>query len=208
MKHSFYRGFALAMGLTLTLGIAPTVAQQNQTAPVRLRGEITHIDRDVITIKAPQGQPMTVMLTPDATVTSVAPAKLSDIKKGRFVGTAAMPEPNGHSRAMEVHIFPVGSRLGEGHRPYNPEPGATMTNADVTAAAVKTGNGTLTLSTGGQDYVIDVPPGTPIVSMTPGTRALVKKGAYVVINQALPGAGGAYSAKSITVTTARNWPPK
>ena len=208
MQHSLCRGFVLALGLTLALGIAPSIAQQNQTAPVRLRGEITHIDRDVITIKTPQGQPMTVMLTSDASVTSVKPARLGDIKPGRFVGTAARPEPNGHSRAIEVHIFPVGSRLGEGHRPWDPEPGATMTNADVTAAAVKAGNGTLTLATGGQDYIIDVPPGTPIVSMTPGTRALVKKGAYVVINQALPGAGGAYSAKSITVTTARNWPPK
>ena len=81
---------------------------------------------------------MIVALTPDATVTSVVAAKLSDIKPGRFVGTAARPEPNGHSRAIEVHIFPVGSRLGEGHRPWDPEPGATMTNADVTAAAVHT----------------------------------------------------------------------
>lgn len=192
----------------LALGLAPaSFAQQSASAPVRLRGEITHIDHDVITIRTPQGQPATVLLAPDATVMAVKPARLADIKPGRFVGTAAMPEANGHSKALEVHIFPVGSRLGEGHRPYNPAPGATMTNADVTAAAVKSGNGTLTLSTGGQNYIIDVPPHTPIVAMSPGTRALVKKGAYVVINQAVPGAGGAYNAKQIIVATARNWPP-
>ncbi|HLI22010.1 MAG TPA: hypothetical protein VKV32_12875 [Stellaceae bacterium] len=187
--------------------VAPSFAQQTATAPVRLRGEITHIDRDAITIKTPQGQPATVLLDPNATVMSVKPARLADIKPGRFVGTAAMPETNGRWRAMEVHIFPPGSRLGEGHRPYNPTPGATMTNADVTAAVVKARTGMLTLTTGGQNYDIDVPPTTPIVSMSPGTRALVKKGAYVIINQAMPGAGGAYSAKQITVTTARNWPP-
>lgn len=204
MRYNLLRGFVLAFVAFLPGSVW---AQQNQGAPARLRGEITQIDRDTITIKTPQGQPATIMLAPDATVTSVTPARLGDIKPGRFVGTAAMPEPSGHSRAMEVHIFPPGSRVGEGHRPYNPTPGATMTNADVTAAVVKAGNGTMTLSTGGQDYVIDVPPDTPIVSMSPGTRALVKKGAYVVVNQAIPAAAGTYSAKQITVTTARNWPP-
>ena len=66
----------------------------------------------------------------------------------------------------------------------------------------------LTLSTGGQNYDIDVPPGTPIVAMSPGTRAMVKKGATVSINQAVPAADGTFTAKSITVTTVRNWPPK
>lgn len=201
------------LSIALAVGIAPAgFAQQNQSAPVRLRGEITHIDNGVITIRTPQGQPATVLLAPDATVMFVKPARLGDIKPGRFVGTAARPErkdgqPNNRWQAIEVHIFPPGSRLGEGHRPWDPEPGATMTNADVTAAVVKSRTGMLTLTTGGQSYDIDVPPHTPIVAMSPGTRALVKKGAYVVFNQAVPGAGGAYSAKAITVTTARNWPP-
>jgi hypothetical protein len=82
-----------------------------------------------------------------------------------------------------------------------------MTNADVTAAAVKTSDGKMTLATGGQTYEFDVPKGTPIVAMDPGTRALIKKGAHVVINRAQPGAGGSYDAKAIVVTTAPNWPP-
>jgi GTPase involved in cell partitioning and DNA repair len=83
-----------------------------------------------------------------------------------------------------------------------------MTNADVTAAVVHAGQAELTLTTGGKDYIIDVPPGTPIVAENPGTRALVKKGAMVAISRALPGAGGAFTAKSITVTTVKNYPPK
>ena len=81
-----------------------------------------------------------------------------------------------------------------------------MTNADVTASVVKAGKAELTLATGGKNYTIDVPPGTPIVAMNPGTRALMKKGAQVSIRQALPGAGGSFTAKDITVITARNYP--
>lgn len=198
---------ALLSGILLGSMIAiasPAWAQQAQ----RLRGTITRVDGDKLSLKTSDGKPATVILGDDASVMLVVPAKLSAIKTGRFVGTAARPEANGRSRAIEVHIFPVGSRLGEGHRPWDPEPGATMTNADVTAAAVHAGNGMLTLTTGGQNYDIDVPPGTPIVAMKPGTRALVKKGAHVVINQAMPGADDAFTAKAITVTTARNWPPK
>jgi hypothetical protein len=206
MKSMLVSRVALTLA-TLLFGtfvsVSPGHAQQAQ----RIKGTITHVDGDKLTLKV-SGKPLVVTLATDATVTSVVAAKLSDIKPGRFVGTAARPEANGHSRAIEVHIFPVGSRLGEGHRPWDPEPGATMTNADVTAAVAHARNGVLTLTTGGQSYDIDVPPGTPIVAMSQGTRALVKKGAQVSINQAVPAADGTFTAKSITVSKVHNWPPK
>jgi hypothetical protein len=71
---------------------------------------------------------------------------------------------------------------------------------------VKAGKAELTLATGGKNYTIDVPPGTPIVAMNPGTRGLVKKGATVSIRRAMPSAGGAFTADDITVITARNYP--
>ena len=111
----------------------PASAQQTQ----RLRGRITHIQGDVLTAHAPDGKTLMIAHDPEATVTRIDPAKLSAIKPGRFVGTAARPEGNNRWRAIEVHIFPAGSRLGEGHRPWDPEPGASMNNADVTAAMVQ-----------------------------------------------------------------------
>jgi hypothetical protein len=197
----------LAFALTLFAWTASTSFAQDR-ATQRIGGQITRVDGDMLYLKLINGQPATVLLAPNANVTSVTPAKLTDIKPGRFVGTAARPGDGGRWQTIEVHIFPSGSRLGEGHRPWAPEPGATMTNADVTAAAVKTSNGKMTLATGGQTYEFDVPKGTPIVAMDPGTRALVKKGAHVVISQAQPGAAGSYSAKSIYVTTALNWMSK
>jgi hypothetical protein len=205
---AFRRAALTAFALTLGVWIAPQSHAQDASATQRVSGTIMRVDGDMLYLRGSNGQPATVLLTPDATVTAVKPAKLTDIKPGRFVGTAARPEAGGRWQTIEVHIFPVGSRLGEGHRPWAPEPGATMTNADVTAAAVKAANGKMTLATGGQTYEFDVPKGTPIVTMAPSTRALIRKGAHVVINQAQPGAGGSYTAKSIVVTTALNWPPE
>lgn len=205
MRRSFIRRAAAALA-ALAIGFlfmfAPAEAQQGQ----RLHGVVTRFDGDKLVLRGDNGQPVTVLLAPDARVTSIVPAKLSDIKPGRFVGTAARPEPNDRWRAIEVHIFPVGAKVGEGHHPLEREPGATMTNAEVTAAAVKAGKAELTLATGGKNYTIDVPPGTPIVAMNPGTRALVKKGAMVSIRRALPGAGGSFTASDIAVITARNYP--
>jgi hypothetical protein len=205
MRRSFIRAATAALAMLAAgfiLTPAPADAQQGQ----RLHGVVTRVDGDKLILRGDNGQPITVLLAPDARVTAIVPAKLSDIKPGRFVGTAARPEANDRWRAIEVHIFPAGSRLGEGHRPWDPEPGATMTNADVTASVVKAGKAELTLATGGKNYTIDVPPGTPIVAMNPGTRGLVKKGATVSIRRAMPSAGGAFTADDITVITARNYP--
>lgn len=191
--------------LSVLIGSDGSFAQQG--APLRVRGQIARIAGDKLTVKALDGKLLHITLAPDANVALVVPAKLADIKPGRFVGTAARPDGD-KWRALEVHIFPVGSRLGEGHRPWAPEAGATMTNADVTAAVVHAASGELTLSTGGQNFTIEVPKGTPVVAMNPGTRALVKPGAHVVFNQVTAESDGSLSAKSITVTKDPRYPPK
>lgn len=200
-------GWALA-ALTIALLLAPPPSRAQQTAPVRLSGTITRIDGSKLSLATSDGKSATVTLAADAGVTNVVPARLGDIKRGQFVGATAEPEANDRFRATEVHIFPPGVRPGEGHYPWNTGPTATMTNADVSAAAVKAGKGTMTLTTGGKSYDFDVPSGTPIVAMKPGAHSLLKKGAHVSVFQAQPAADGGYSAKSITVITARNWPPK
>ena len=208
MRRSLLR-FAIPTLVALALGTGatpPSRAQDNATQ--RLSGKVTRVKGDVIYLRASNGVPATVLLAPEATVMAATPAKLSDIQPGRFVGTGARPEPDGRWRAVEIHIFPPGARFGEGHYPWEREPGATMTNAEVTAAAVKAGKGMMTLVTGGQTYEFDVPKGTPIVAINPGTRGIIKKGAHVTIRRAEPGAGGSYIAKNIEVTPASVRPRK
>jgi hypothetical protein len=206
MTRSLLRRAALSL-VAFVLFAAPGALAQ-QPAGTRLVGRITAVAGDTLTVKTSAGKTLKIVLAPGAAITAAKPAKVADIKPGCFVGTAARPEANDRWRAIEVHIFPPGSRLGEGHRPWPPEPGATMTNADVTAAVVHTTTGALTLATGGKSYDIDVPHGTPIVLFEPGTRKELVKGAHVSVVQATPTGDGAFSVKSITVSSNPRWPPK
>ena len=194
---SGFGAFIMSMAL-----VAGALAQDAK--PQRVRGQIVSVDGNHLVVKGPDGKNFDLMLASDATVTEVKKASLEDIKPGRFVGSAAEPAGEGAWKALEVHIFPVGSRQGEGHRPWEPQAGATMTNADVTAAAVQSGNGQLVLRTGGQDYKLIVPPGTPIVSQQPGTRALLVPGNYVGAAAAVPDKG-VLMAKAVTAGTVP-WP--
>ncbi len=72
------------------------------------------------------GEKVIITLTPGAVVTAVLPAKLSDIKPGSYIGTAALPQPDGTLKAVEIHVFPESMRgAGEGFRPFNLEPNST-----------------------------------------------------------------------------------
>ena len=197
---------AMALAALLLFGFLSSSDAQ-QAPPLRVRGTITQMKGDDVTIKSVDGQAMTIALAPDATVNLIVPTKLAVLKPGRFVGTAARPDGD-KWQALEVHVFPPGSRLGEGHRPWAPEPGATMTNADVTASVVHAKTAELTLTTGGQNFTVEVPPGVPVVEFKPGTRALVKKGAWVYFTQVNADASGALSSKSISVSKDRRYPPK
>jgi hypothetical protein len=196
----------LAASLMLISGLLLADAWAQDAKPQRVRGQIVSVDGNHLVVKGPDGKNFDLMLAPDATVTEVKKASLDDIKPGRFVGSAAEPAGNGSWKALEVHIFPVGSRQGEGHRPWEPQAGATMTNAEVNAAAVQAGNGQLVLRTGGQDYKLIVPPETPIVSQQPGTRALLVPGNYVGAGAAVP-EKGVLMAKAVTAGTVP-WPIK
>ena len=50
-------------------------------------------------------------------------ATMADIKDGSFIGSGAMPQPDGSQKAIEVHIFPEAMRgTGEGFRPWDGAP--------------------------------------------------------------------------------------
>lgn len=196
---------AIAGALFLSI-VAMSAGEAQQGAPQRLSGTITQVKGDELAVRSADGKIFHITLAKDATVLVVVPARLADVKPGRFVGAAARPDGDKFS-AIEVHLMPVGSRLGEGHRPWAPEPGATMTNADVTAAVLHAKHGEITLSTGGQNYVITVPQGTPIFAMNNGTRKLVMRGANVSFNR-VTDENGVLAAKAITVSKDKRWPVK
>jgi hypothetical protein len=101
---------------------------------------------------------------------------MADIKEGTFLGSAAMPQPDGSQRALEVHIFPEEMRgTGEGHRPYN-IPNSTMTNGTAGGATVAGVAGSIMIVKykGGEKRIV-VPPGVPIVRYAIGSNGDLKR---------------------------------
>src|SRR5215475_9333982 len=101
----------------MALAVGVSSAQQPQT--MRIRGTIEKVDGNTVVVKATDGKDVTLTLTGNAAIVGVVKASLADIKPGSFVGSAAMPQPDGSQKALEVHIFAESQRgTGEGHRPF------------------------------------------------------------------------------------------
>jgi hypothetical protein len=187
----------LGGAVVAALALSCAFAQQPQTS--RVRGTIEKLDGNVLTVKASDGSAATVALTSDAHVVGVVKASLAEIKEGSFVGSAAMPQPDGTQKAMEVHIFAESQRgTGEGHRPFT-LPNSTMTNGTVGDAVTAVDGQTLTIKYKGGEKKIVVPPGVTIVRYEIGTRAELKPGAAVTITNAVKKPDGTFEAARVNV---------
>jgi hypothetical protein len=172
----------LLAGLTLGLMAGTIGAAFAQTpTPSRLRATIDSVTATTMTVTPRSGAPTTIALPPDVPVAAVTIAKISDIKPGSYIGTAAAPQADGTQKALEVHVFPpsmVGS--GEGFRPWDSAPNSTMTNGTVGDLVGSHGR-TLTVKYNGGEKTVIVPEDVPIVSIEPGTRGLLTPGAHVIV---------------------------
>ncbi len=177
-----------------TLAITSAVAQQK---PVRVRGTIMQVDGPVLTVQSREGDTLKVKMADDVKVLGIVKASLADIKPGTFVGSTAMPEPNGHWKAVEVHIFPESMRgTGEGDRAWDLKPKSTMTNGTVGkpgnsgaggtvgGPVAKTEGTSLTIGYQNGEKKVDVTPDTAIVSYAPGSKDELKPGAKIFIANA------------------------
>jgi hypothetical protein len=171
------RPWLLSMALLCASAFA-----QTPPASIRIRGTIEKIDAKTIVVRDAKGVASTWTMADDAGVTAVRPIDPSALQSGTFVGTTAVPRADGSLSAVEVHVFPEAARgTGEGHRPNDREPGATMTNATVTRLATGVGGRTMTLRYKDGEKVIQVPDGVPIVTLEPGDRSMLVPGAKVVV---------------------------
>ena len=165
----------------------------------RVRGMIEQADGPVLTIATREGPSVRLTLAPDATITALVPADLAAAGKGSFVGTAAVPQPDGRLKAQEVLIFPEAMRgVGEGHHVWDLTPDSTMTNATVEAAVSDVAGRVLTLTYKDGQQELVVPPGTPVVTLAPGDASLLKPGNHVFLS-ATRQPGGGLTASRITV---------
>lgn len=189
-----------AAGLALMFGA--TAAWGQGGPPVRVRGEITKVDGNTLSIKSRTGEALTVKLAEPPRIAAMVKATLDDVKVGAYIGVNAMPQPDGTQKAFTVHIFMDSQRGVVPDRfddKWDNRPGGTMTNANVvTTVAGKDGQELLVKYKDGEKKVI-VPPGTPVARTVPGSAADLKAGAKIFIGGARKQDDGTWIAPNITV---------
>jgi hypothetical protein len=169
--------------------------------PLRIRGTIEKADGNVLTLKSADGSETKLTLTENAMIVAVMKASMADIKEGTFLGSAAMPQPDGSQKALEVHIFPEQMRgTGEGHRPYAPVPNSTMTNGSASGMTVVgvEGAAMMVKYKDGEKKIV-VPPNVPIVRYEIGGKSDLKPGARFTVLAATKKPDGMLETNRINV---------
>jgi hypothetical protein len=184
------RVVALGVGV-LALALPAIASAEGRPQVVRVRGAIEKLDGQMLHIKSRDGSPVTVALADNYAVSLIAKTDVAAIKPNDYIAVAGIPEADGMIKAQMVQIFPEALRgIAEGHFPWDLTPNSTMTNATVADVVTKVNDRVLTLKYKGGEKMIDVPPGTPIVTLKPGTKDLLKPGAHVFIVAAKEPSGG------------------
>jgi hypothetical protein len=169
--------------LLLALAFCATnVLAQGSPTSMRLRGTIEKVDPTTLVVKERSGETVTLALADNLTVAEVMPVDPTMIHSGAFIGTAAVTGADGKLSALEVLVFPEAMRgTGEGHSPWDLQPGSTMTNATVTEVVHGAKGREMKLRYKDGEQTIVVPEGVPIVTIKPADRSLLVPGAKVIV---------------------------
>ena len=190
---------AFATAITVTT----VAAQQPQTQ--RVRGTIEKVEGNTLLVKSSSGAPVTLMLADNAVIVGVLKATVADIKEGSYIGSGAMPQPDGTQKAVEVHIFAESQRgTGDGHRPdWDGSPyGAgigTMTNGAVGQAVSSVDGPVITVKYKDGEKKIVVTPSASIVRYEVGDRGEIKPGAAINVAAATKKPDGTFTAARVNV---------
>ena len=188
-----------AFGLSALL-LATAVQAQTPPSPPIVRGKVTALADNVMTVQPDKGAPVKVTLGATWSVAVMKPVAIDAIQPGSFIGTTNMPQGEGKGSALEVHVFPPGVKMGEGHYGWDLQPGSMMTNGTVgKVVAGKKGSRQLEVAYNGSGLRnITVPASVPVVQITGGTRELVKVGTpvFMVVRK---NADGTMASNSVSV---------
>ncbi len=169
-------GFFLAFGQT-----ADAQGRGRRGPRTAVHGQIVAFDGNQLILKTPSGE--TVIAVSERTrVRSLTRVKFAKIKKGDFIASAGVRQPDGTLRAFEVRIFPEQLRgRGEGHRPFRGGPNSTMTNATVDTIVGSVAGRTVKVKYPGGEKTIVVPEDVLVMRQEVGDKSLLKPGAHVSV---------------------------
>jgi hypothetical protein len=184
------------------LALAAGAADAQQ--PMRVRGTITAVDGNVLSVKSRDGKDLKLQLSDKLGVSVAKAIKFEDIKQGDYVGSATTKRADGVLVALEVHYLPPA--VPPGHIPWDLQPGSMMTNANVEAIVIAAGKRELTLKYRDGMQKILVPDGVPLVKAVPGARSDLRPGEYIfTVAQVAP--DGKITAERIQVSKDGVKPP-
>jgi hypothetical protein len=173
---------ALVTTLGLLVAVGATASAQEA---MRIRGTVISLEGNTLSV---QGVASTykVALPENVRVTWIVKSDLAKVGPNSFIGTVAVPQPDGTLRATEVQLFPEAMRgVGEGSRPWDSVPNSSMTNATVDTIADtkvdKIDGRFMTVSYKGGEKKVFVPDNVPVITYVPGDKAALTPGAHVII---------------------------
>jgi hypothetical protein len=173
-------------------------------APTRVRGTITSLEGDVLSVKSRDGKELKIQLAPDAQVALTKKASAADFKPGAYVGVTSVKGADGRLVARRVHA--LGPQVPQMHGTWDSIPDSMMTNATLDATA-QVGAGTeLVLKNKDGEQKILVTPQTEYYTFAPGTRADLKPGESIFTGAAQK--DGKLVAQRVTVSKDGVNPPQ
>jgi hypothetical protein len=194
---------ATALAASLTLSGAFAQRQQEPGQPIS--GTIERVTGNFIFATGRDGTAITVKLADNVTVTAVLKAMVADIKPGDYIGSGAVPQPDGTQKAVEVHIFARPQADGGHHYSgWYGAPNGTMTNGFVQpivvgAALADGGDPILVVKYPDGEKRIVVPASAHIARYMAGSKDDLKPGAPFRVQTAVKQSDGTYTAASISV---------
>jgi hypothetical protein len=185
------KGLRIAFATAAVGMLVATSVSYAQQKLVRIRGTIEKVDGSNLEVKSREGKNIKVIVAEKARYTAIVKAALSDLTPDTYIGVTAMPNADGSQQAVAIHIFQPAQRgTGEGFRPWDLQPGSTMTNAAIATTVAGTDGQVVTVRYKDKDKVdekkVIVTPKTVIVRYVPGDRADLKAGVHVFLNNAKP----------------------
>src|ERR1700688_3210350 len=194
------RTTAIRAALVLVAALAATAAPAQAPQTVHLRGVIEKVDGNTVSAKSDKGDALTLILADKMLVVDVVKASMADIKDGDFIGSGAMPQPDGSQKAIEVHIFAESMRgTGEGFRPWDGAPNSTMTNGTVGNTVTGVDGPVVTVKYKDGDKKIIVGPDVPIVRYEIADLSAVKPGVAFTVVAATKQPDGSFNIGRINV---------
>ena len=196
------RAFTHGLAIAVLLIVSATAQAQSST---RVRGTITAVDGNVLSVKSRDGKSVDIRLGEKTAIVFTQPIALSEIRAGDFLGVTSRKRNDGTLTAFEVRRFP--QPVNPGHRPFDGRDDQTMTNATVETTVQSTRGGELTLAYNGGTQTIMVPTDASISMLVPGERSHLLPHAAVSLTAA-PGADGKLIAQRIQVGPPEVQPPE